>query len=132
MTDTFEDDFHEAKTKLDKLKNSLDVLRTAKENGQNIKSKAYMVSATQKTLSINMDNLQAVHYTYTDQASKINISQKLREERIDRIDRLKNEYEKTNAIVTDLTTIHDSGFDDENPKQKPQRGADGEYDDTRG
>jgi hypothetical protein len=33
MTDTFEDDFHEAKTKLDKLKNSLDVLRTAKENG---------------------------------------------------------------------------------------------------
>ena len=32
MTDTFEEDFHEAKTKLDKLKNTCDALKTAKEN----------------------------------------------------------------------------------------------------
>ena len=56
-TDTFEDDWHEARTKLDKLKGQIETLKTAQDNGQNTKTKAYMVSATQKTLGINMDNL---------------------------------------------------------------------------
>ena len=46
MSDNFEDDFHEARTKLDKLKSQIDALRTARDNGQNTKTKAYMVSAT--------------------------------------------------------------------------------------
>jgi hypothetical protein len=69
-TDTFEDDLHEARTKLDKLKNQVDTLKSAKENGQNTKTKAYMVSATQKTLGINMDNLSKYHYELENKPSE--------------------------------------------------------------
>lgn len=77
MTDNFEKNFSEARTKLDKLKAQLGEYDTARKGGLNPKKNVYMMKATNKVLSVNIKHLEKTQYELDHNASEFtNLSQK--------------------------------------------------------
>ena len=85
----------------------------AKANGQNTKSKLYMVEAVHKTLEPLMKNLTKLLYEYQNHPSNFrNINQSKIEERIVRLIKLETDFNSTSGTIDNINRANRDSITD--------------------